>query len=80
MNHVAITSQLNTGLVVAPNPYLDKTIILPGFEAGQISRPSEILTLAGGKGFNFARALHTSGCPAVVVAPGGGYQGRYFLN
>jgi fructose-1-phosphate kinase PfkB-like protein len=52
-------------LVVAPNPSLDKTIILPGFEPGQISRPSEILTLAGGKGFNFARALNTSGCPAL---------------
>jgi fructose-1-phosphate kinase PfkB-like protein len=67
-------------LVVAPNPSLDKTITLPGFEPGLIFRPSQILTLAGGKGFNFARALHTLGYPALVLAPVGGYQGQYLVE
>lgn len=67
-------------VVVAPNPSLDKTTIIPDFALGQIFRPAEILTLAGGKGFNFARALKTLGFPAIVVAPLGGYQGQYLLS
>lgn len=67
-------------VVVAPNPSLDKTVIIPGFELGQIYRPAEILTLAGGKGFNFARALQTLGFPALVVAPLGGHQGKFLLE
>ncbi len=63
-------------LTVAPNPALDKTVVLPGFEPGRIYRPSEVITLAGGKGFNFARALQSFNQPALVVAPVGGYQGQ----
>lgn len=67
-------------VVVAPNPSLDKTVLVPNFALGQIFRPAEILTLAGGKGFNFARALQTLGHPATVVAPLGGHQGQYLLS
>ncbi len=67
-------------VVVAPNPSLDKTVKIPGFALGQIYRPTEIMTLAGGKGFNFARALQTLGNPAFVVAPLGGHQGQYLLD
>src|SRR4051812_49792342 len=67
-------------VVVAPNPSLDKTVIISDFELGQIYRPSEIMTLAGGKGFNFARALQTLGHSAMVVAPLGGHQGQFLLE
>ena len=67
-------------VVVAPNPSLDKTVIIPDFALGQIFRPSEVLTLAGGKGFNFARALKTLGHLSVVVAPLGRQQGQFFLE
>jgi len=66
-------------IVVVPNPALDKTIVLPGFKVGQIHRAREVLTLAGGKGFNFARALQTLGEPVSVIGPIGGYAGQRLL-
>lgn len=63
-------------LVVVPSPALDKTAVIPGFEAGQTYRPAEVLTLAGGKGFNCARALRILGQSSTVVAPLGGHSGR----
>lgn len=66
-------------LTVVPNPALDKTIVLPDFVVGQIHRAQEVLILAGGKGFNFARALQTLGEQAQVIAPIGGYAGQQLL-
>ncbi len=66
-------------IAVVPNPALDKTIVLPGFNVGQIHRAREVLTLAGGKGFNFARALRTLGEPVRVIGPIGGYAGQRLL-
>ena len=67
-------------LTVVPNPSLDKTVVISNFELGQNYRASEVLTLAGGKGFNFARALQAFRQPARVVAPLGGYFGRRLLE
>jgi 1-phosphofructokinase family hexose kinase len=64
---------------VVPNPALDKMIVLPDFNVGQIHRAKEVLTLAGGKGFNFARAIQTLGEPVRVIAPIGGYAGQQLL-
>lgn len=64
---------------VVPNPALDKTIVLPDFNVGQIHRASEVLTLAGGKGFNFARAIQALGGLVRVIAPIGGYAGQQLL-
>jgi 1-phosphofructokinase family hexose kinase len=64
---------------VVPNPALDKTIVLPDFNVGQIHRAREVLTLAGGKGFNFARALQVLGELVRVIAPIGGYAGQQLL-
>jgi 1-phosphofructokinase family hexose kinase len=66
-------------LTVVPNPSLDKTVLVPGFEAGKMYRPDEVLTLAGGKGFNFARALHVLGQRSLVTGPIGGSTGKYLL-
>lgn len=67
-------------LTVVPNPALDKTVILPGFEPGKTYRATEILTLAGGKGFNFARALQAFDQTALLVAPLGGNFGQRLLE
>ncbi len=67
-------------LTVVPNPALDKTVVLPGFAVGTIYRPAEVVTLAGGKGCNFARALDTLGQRSLVVCPVGGYEGQRFLD
>lgn len=63
-------------LTITPNPALDKTVVLPGFTVGQTYR-AEVLTLAGGKGLNVARAARVLGQPCLALAPLGGYTGRY---
>jgi 1-phosphofructokinase family hexose kinase len=67
-------------LTVVPNPSLDKTMLIPDFVAGKIYRPGEVLTLAGGKGFNFARALRVLGQRSQVIGPIGGFTGQYLLE
>jgi 1-phosphofructokinase family hexose kinase len=67
-------------LTLLPNPALDKTAVVPNFEAGRIFRPEEVLIAAGGKGLNFARALRTLGHETQVVAPVGGPSGQHFLE
>ncbi|GHO85086.1 1-phosphofructokinase family hexose kinase [Dictyobacter formicarum] len=66
-------------VTVVPNPALDKTMVLPNFTLGKIHRPKEVMTLAGGKGFNFARALRTLGVQTTVVGPIGGHAGKQLL-
>jgi 1-phosphofructokinase family hexose kinase len=61
-------------LILLPHPALDKTVVIPGFSLGQTYRAT-ILTQAGGKGFNVARALRTLGHKSRVVAPLGGHTG-----
>ncbi len=63
-------------LTITPHPALDKTVILPDFRAGETYR-AKVLTLAGGKGLNVARAAHTLGQPCLALAPLGGHTGQY---
>lgn len=63
-------------LTLLPNPSLDKTVVIPGFALGAIHRTGEAPVLAGGKGFNFARALRALGETTLVVTPLAGYEGR----
>lgn len=64
-------------LCVNLNAAIDKTIVVDHFELGQIHRPKSVLSLAGGKGCNVARVLHTLGEEAVVTGWLGGYAGQY---
>lgn len=64
-------------VTVVPNPSLDKTVVIAGFTKGKIYRTSDMLVLAGGKGCNFARALHTMGVQSKILAPIGGHAGQY---
>lgn len=65
-------------LAINMNPALDKTAVVPDFSLGRIFRPSELLALPGGKGFNFMRALHTldQSLAGLVVGPLGGHMGK----
>ncbi len=67
-------------LTVVPNPSLDKTAVIPGFAPGRTYRPTEVVTLAGGKGFNFARVLRTLGESVLVIGPIGGHTGQHLLE
>jgi 1-phosphofructokinase family hexose kinase len=67
-------------VIVVPNPALDKTVVIPGFAVGRTYRAQEVVTLAGGKGFNFARVLRTLGEQSLVVCPIGGHGGQRLLE
>lgn len=67
-------------LAFIPNPSLDKTVVVPGFVPGRVFRIPDVLRLAGGKGFNFARALKTMGGDSLVVGPLAGHNGRALLD
>lgn len=63
-------------LVCAPNPAIDKTLLLAHWAPGGVWRATQVLLQAGGKGYNFARALGVLGQPALVVGPLGGRDGH----
>lgn len=67
-------------VAIVPNPSLDKTVIIPEFAAGQLYRPAQVMTLAGGKGFNFARALRALDQRCLLLAPVGGHTGQLLLE
>lgn len=67
-------------VTVVPNPSLDRTVVIPEFAAGQLYRPTHVMTLAGGKGFNFARALRAFGQQSLLITPVGGYTGQFLLQ
>ncbi len=64
-------------LCVNLNAAIDKTIVVDHFDLGQIHRPQSVLALAGGKGCNVARVLHTLKHEAVVTGWVGGYAGQF---
>src|SRR3712207_2449399 len=67
-------------LAFTPNPALDKTVVVPGFGLGHIFRILEPRCLAGGKGFNFARALRVLGEEPLVLVPLAGHIGALVSN
>ena len=64
-------------LCVNLNAAVDKTVIVAGFELGQIHRPEAIKALPGGKGCNVARALKRFGEEATVTGWVGGSAGEF---
>lgn len=59
------------------NAAIDKTIVVSSFEINKIHRPESVLSLAGGKGCNVARALKTLGETPVVSGWVGGFAGQF---
>lgn len=67
-------------LIINLNLSVDKTALVPGFEAGRIFRIGGTLTLPGGKGVNVARALRTLGLKAPVAGFASGHNGRWIVS
>lgn len=64
-------------LCVNLNAAIDKTLVVRKFRLGAIHRPEQVIALAGGKGFNVARALKSMGGHPVVAGWVGGHAGRF---
>ena len=59
------------------NAAIDKTIVVASFAIDKIHRPESVVSLAGGKGCNVARALKTLGDTPVVSGWVGGFAGQF---
>ncbi len=62
-------------VTVTMNAALDRTLTVPNFQLGQRHRASQVLTLAGGKGINIARALKRLDVPVAASGLAGGRTG-----
>ena len=61
---------------VALSPSLDRTLVVDRLAVGGISRPDIVVAVAGGKGFNVARAAHVLGVAVTAYGVLGGLAGR----
>ncbi|MCS6848726.1 MAG: hexose kinase [Anaerolineae bacterium] len=67
-------------LCVTPNPALDRTLVVPDFRLHGVSRATQVLTVAGGKGLNVARGVIRLGGRALCAGLLGGHTGRHFAQ
>jgi len=67
-------------VTVTLNAALDRTLTVPNFQRGQRHRASDVLTLAGGKGINVARALKRLDVPVVATGLAGGRTGTRIVE
>lgn len=62
-------------LCVTPNTALDRTLVVPGYRAGGVFRPQQLIVAAGGKGVNVARAIRVLGGDALCLGFIAGHVG-----
>jgi 1-phosphofructokinase/tagatose 6-phosphate kinase len=67
-------------ITVTPNAALDRSLTVPTLQLGQRHRASDVLTLAGGKGINVARALKRLDQPVVATGLAGGRTGTRIVE
>lgn len=67
-------------LCVTPNPALDRTLVVPDFRLHDVSRATEVIAVAGGKGLNAARAIKQLGGDVTCAGVLGGHTGRLFAQ
>ena len=67
-------------VTVTLNAALDRSVTVPIFQLGQRHRASEVVTLAGGKGVNVARALKRLDVPVVATGLAGGRTGTRIVE
>jgi 1-phosphofructokinase/tagatose 6-phosphate kinase len=67
-------------VTVTANAALDRTLTVPVFQIGFRHRSSDVLTLAGGKGINVARALKRLDVPVVATGLSGGRTGTRIVE
>ena len=77
----AATDRPSAQLVcVALSPSIDVTYVVPALVPGTIHRPPQVYRVAGGKGFNVARAAHTLGATVVATGVLGGDTGAWMVT
>lgn len=64
-------------LCVNANAAIDKTLVVEGFHPNGLFRPSQSISLPGGKGCNVARVLQTLGEATLLTGWVGGHSGRF---
>jgi tagatose 6-phosphate kinase len=67
-------------VTVTLNAALDRTLSVPIFQLGHRHRANDVLTLAGGKGINVARALKRLDVPVVALGLAGGRTGTRIVE
>lgn len=67
-------------VTVTMNAALDRTLTVPNFQKGHRHRASGVVTLAGGKGINVARALKQLDVPVVATGLAGGRTGTRIVE
>jgi len=67
-------------VTVTVNAALDRNLTVPAFQIGHRHRSSDVLTLAGGKGINVARALKLLEMPVVATGLTGGRTGTRIVE
>ena len=67
-------------ITVTLNAALDRSVTVPILKLGQRHRASDVLTLAGGKGINVARALKRLDHPVVATGLAGGRTGTSIVE
>ncbi|HXF98962.1 MAG TPA: 1-phosphofructokinase family hexose kinase [Gaiellaceae bacterium] len=67
-------------VTVTVNAALDRTLTVPVFQIGFRHRATDVLTLAGGKGINVARALKRLDVPVVATGLAGGRTGTRIVE
>ena len=67
-------------VTVTLNAALDRSLTVPTLQLGQRHRASSVLTLAGGKGINVARALKRLEVPVVATGLAGGRTGTRIVE
>ena len=67
-------------LAITPTPSIDRAMVIPGFQLGEIHRPERVLSLAGGKGLNVARAIRRMGGSVMACLLLAGYNGRWIAE
>ena len=65
-----------TIVCVTPNVALDRTLVVPDFAIGHISRIPSAIAVPGGKGLNVLRAVEILGGTALAMGLLGGHTGR----
>ncbi len=65
---------------VTPNVALDRTLVVPDFAIGHISRIPRAIAVPGGKGLNVLRAVEILGGKALAMGLLGGFTGRMIAS
>ncbi|KGE70973.1 1-phosphofructokinase family hexose kinase [Spirochaeta lutea] len=69
-----------TILTLGLSPAIQKTIVFPDFEYGEVNRAQSYIIDAAGKSVNVARVLHQAGCRVQAMFPAGSENAGYFAQ